>query len=218
MSYRRARALDTLMAQVNSVYPLRDRASDGWIGDAAHRNRVSDHNPNAAGVVTAQDIDDDIAPGVDSWLLANELLASGDDRIKYVISHGKISNPDRTKWADPATRWIRYTGANAHRSHLHLSVTATGADITRPWNLPALHPYRKEPPAMAHTPNDVWMAPVTGIAPDDTPEQPATRQQTHHAGAWLTVIAYRVAHTWAAVRGIREDVAAIRKMLEAKND
>lgn len=216
MSYRRARALDILVAQVNQVFPLRDRASDGWIGDAAHRNRVSDHNPNAAGIVTAQDIDDDLAPGIDSWQLANELLASGDDRIKYVISHGRISNPDRRRWADPATRWVPYNGANAHRSHMHLSVTAAGADQSRAWNLPMLTS-RKETP-VAHTPNDVWMAPVTGVAPADTPEQPNTRQQTHHAGAWLTVVAFRVAHTWAAVRGIRDDVAAIRKMLEAKND
>lgn len=137
--YRRAPALDMLVAQVNERWPLRDKASDGWIGDAAHRNRVSDHNPDPrTGIVHAQDIDDDLAPGVNSWQLANELLASGDHRIKYVISHGRISHPDRGRWANPAARWNPYAGVNAHRSHVHLSITTAGALDTSPWRLPML--------------------------------------------------------------------------------
>jgi len=47
-----------LRDQVNRRWPRRDKASDGWIGDRAHSERISDHNPNKAGVVHAIDIDE----------------------------------------------------------------------------------------------------------------------------------------------------------------
>ena len=55
----------TLRDQIDRRWPKRDKASDGWIGDAAHlaRGSASDHTPNKAGVVHAIDIDENMGKG-----------------------------------------------------------------------------------------------------------------------------------------------------------
>lgn len=102
-------------------------ASDGSIGDTSHQNRTSDHNPwYGPGIVTARDFTHDPAGGLDCHWLAERLIASGDNRIKYIIWHKRI-------WQGS---WGAYSGPNPHTSHLHLSVVASPAcDDTRPWNL-----------------------------------------------------------------------------------
>lgn len=127
MAYRLARSLDRLRAQINATYPNRKKTSDGWIGDAAHRARPSDHNPNAAGVVTALDITHDPANGVDAGALAERLRTSGDPRIKYIISNHRIANSGQP--------WRKYTGSNPHTLHVHISVAASAKlyDDDRDW-------------------------------------------------------------------------------------
>lgn len=127
-SYSLAPALAVLRDnQLNLRYPERDKASDGWIGDASHSARVSDHNPDwsAGGIVRALDIDEDLdgksitnRPGVAQWL-ADALTT--DPRTRYVIYEGRIwTNPD--VYASGAGYWREYTGTNAHLHHIHLSV------------------------------------------------------------------------------------------------
>jgi hypothetical protein len=36
-------SLAALREEFNEIAPTRDKSSDGWIGDAAHADRVSDH-------------------------------------------------------------------------------------------------------------------------------------------------------------------------------
>ena len=45
MSFRLAESLITLREQANTIFPNRSKASDGWIGNAEHATRASDHNP-----------------------------------------------------------------------------------------------------------------------------------------------------------------------------
>jgi len=127
---RLAKSLITLIDQVDAKHPRRDKSSDGSIGDAAHQATQSDHNPNAAGVVTALDLDRDIAAGFSARNLAEALVASRDPRIKYIISNGQIISSKVSPW-----QWRPYTGANAHREHIHVSVDADPAlyDDARPW-------------------------------------------------------------------------------------
>lgn len=138
MTWRLARSLETLRSQINEKFPGRSKAADGTIGDAKHASRSSDHNPwiknDGKGIVTAIDITHDPANGVDSERLAEELLASRDPRIKYVISNRKIASgaDGPTPWT-----WRKYSGSNAHNKHVHLSVedSASLFDNDKPWPL-----------------------------------------------------------------------------------
>lgn len=129
MSWRLAASLKTLRDQVNEVYPNRDKSSDGSIGDMSHSTRKSDHNPNAAGVVTAIDIDRDLNDGHDVRELVTLLQGRGDPRIKYIIFERQITVPG------DLSKWKPYNGANAHEHHAHISVSGEPAlyDDGRPF-------------------------------------------------------------------------------------
>lgn len=123
MTYRLAKSLVKLRTQLNALFPERDKESDGWIGNAEHASRSSDHNPwlkvNGVGVVTALDVDADIGYGVTCDMLRDALVRSKDRRIKYIIWRGKITSG----WDGPAA-WVarHYSGPNRHTHHLHISV------------------------------------------------------------------------------------------------
>lgn len=124
--WRLAPALRLLIEQIDAAYPDRPKVSDGSIGDTAHADRKSDHNPSG-GLVLAVDITD--WPGgafdPDDWA---RTWASRDPRVKYLISDGQIWTRAR---ADEG--WRTYTGVNAHKAHLHVSVLADQANNVAPW-------------------------------------------------------------------------------------
>ena len=115
-----------LRLQIDDSYPDRDRTSDGWIGDVRHSARPSDHNPDAAGIVRAIDIDRDLSGKAKPDLmpdLADQIrLAAkrGDKRISYIIFNGRIAS-SRMGW-----RWRKYAGINPHTKHCHISFTKKG--------------------------------------------------------------------------------------------
>lgn len=141
MSWWLAKGLVTLRSQINAQYPARDKASDGSIGDAAHSSRTSDHNPdsssNPPGVVRAIDVDEDLAASNGeryTMALAEHLRRSarfGDEpRLSYLIYEARICS------AKSAWEWRPYTGVNAHRSHLHISVNARADHDGSAWSVP----------------------------------------------------------------------------------
>lgn len=136
MTWRVAKALETLRAQIDAAHPSRRKDSDGTIGDAAHASRTSDHNPwvqdAGVGVVTAMDITHDPAGGVDSYALADLLRQRRDPRIKYVISNRRIFSSQVNAW-----EWRPYTGINPHDHHVHVSVLSDKAhyDDTTAWSI-----------------------------------------------------------------------------------
>lgn len=131
MMVRAARSLDTLLQQLNAKFPRRNKASDGGVGDAAHASRTSDHNADRNGVYHARDYTHDPANGVDIGRFSDELAASRDRRIKYIIAN-------KLFWEPSNPRWVAYTGSNPHTHHLHLSVWPGSGDDGAPWNLPML--------------------------------------------------------------------------------
>ena len=143
MTWRVAYSLDTLLAEINTAAPNRNKASDGSIGDAAHASRTSDHNPwvkrDGVGIVRARDFTHDPAGGLDCQRLADHLatmLATVGPRHPalgsgaYIIWRRRILSRDRA-----SEGWRTYTGSNPHDHHLHLSVAlaASGYDSRQPW-------------------------------------------------------------------------------------
>lgn len=188
---RIAKSLDVLRSQINQAHPNRNKISDGWIGDAAHASRASDHNPNSAGVVTALDITHDPAHGVDTWRLADVLRQRQDKRIKYVISNGRIFSSVTSPW-----QWRPYTGANKHAHHIHVSVSTdpTLYDDPSPWlfdgagaSIPA--PIPTPPKGITADMRQRMMKIIMGyegrippqvfIAPDGRPEIAGITQKDH---------------------------------------
>ncbi len=132
MAARIAKSLDVLRNQINTLWPNRAKGSDGWIGDTAHAERPSDHNPDARGIVHALDITHDPVHGLDAGKLAELILTKQDPRLKYVISNRRIGSGP----AGPSPGvWRVYTGTNAHDKHCHFSVMVQGEDDPRPWTL-----------------------------------------------------------------------------------
>ena len=126
MAWHLAPSLAQLRREINTRWPNRDKTSDGTIGDAAHSARASDHNPNSRGSVNAIDIDED---GIDSWGLVALLIT--DPRVYYVIYEGRIWQ--RKYGFKPRP----YTGINAHRQHIHVSIIQSVAaeQNTAPWGV-----------------------------------------------------------------------------------
>lgn len=120
MSWKLSPALEQLRQEVNEYARKRNKSSDGTIGDADHSSRVSDHNPNAEGIVCALDLTHDPDGGFDAHkfarLLAKRCRETREQRVNYIISNGKIAS-NRTSF-----RWVDYDGASPHNKHVHISV------------------------------------------------------------------------------------------------
>lgn len=121
MAWRLAYSLETLRSEVNALYPNRNKASDGTIGDPAHASSASDHNPNGSDVVCALDITNDPSSGCNIETLGQTIAAHPQRDCKYVIFNRKI--------ASKSQGWTvrNYTGSDPHTSHIHISV-GTGND------------------------------------------------------------------------------------------
>jgi hypothetical protein len=125
-----------LREQIDDSFPHRDRKSDGWIGDAAHSNRKSDHNPDPInGIVRAIDVDKDFdsRPSTGAYLADQiRVCAKKDKRISYIIYAGKIASA-KSLW-----RWRTYSGINSHHAHIHISFTKKGDQNGRWFDIPML--------------------------------------------------------------------------------
>lgn len=119
----------TLRDQIDRRWPRRQKDSDGWVADHAHSLRISDHNPNKAGIVHAIDIDENLGTlsnGGTARVLANQLLdyaasgLPGSNRLKYVVYENRIASGTyrKTWW-----KW-RHGTYLAHTAHIHVSFTS----------------------------------------------------------------------------------------------
>jgi hypothetical protein len=120
--------------QVDDSFPERLRKSDGWIGDARHSARKSDHNPDTNGCVRAIDIDARLSDdkGLSAYL-ADQIRQYGktNGRISYVIHQSRIASP-LLGW-----RWRSYKG-NPHNHHIHISFKKDQDSNSDFFNIPLL--------------------------------------------------------------------------------
>lgn len=166
MAWRLAPTLVQLRKEVNEEWPLRDKTSDGTLGNAAHSASRSDHNPDSRGVVCAIDLDEDLQgsknktyprfnPGQAGRILLDRLLflcrAGKLPQVYYIIYEGVIYSRTYDFRARP------YNGVNAHDRHLHISVDheARLADRTTPWGI--------DPPPVIAKPKLDYAALLGGI-------------------------------------------------------
>ncbi|SBT40353.1 peptidoglycan-binding domain-containing protein [Micromonospora auratinigra] len=127
MSAHLAPTLRVLRDEINIRWPHRDHTSDGWIGDASHQARHSDHNPDSDdSSVNALDVDVD---GIDPLLVVRHCITH--PSCQYVIWNRTIWSRSRGFAA------ARYTGPNPHTEHLHVSVSHDRAleDSRRAWGI-----------------------------------------------------------------------------------
>jgi hypothetical protein len=139
--------LVSLRTEFNELSPGRDKASDGSIGDAAHAQESSDHNPDETGTTPYEDADN--INEVHAIDVDNNLRKSGwtmDKALEIIILRHRNGQDDRLQNVIYNRRiWSRswgwtaraYTGASAHTEHAHFSsryTTAQESD-TRPWGL-----------------------------------------------------------------------------------
>jgi hypothetical protein len=123
-----------LRDQIDTWYADRRTTSDGWLGDARHSTRKSDHNPDA-GCVRAIDVDSrlDSSEGMSIYLADQiRLCAKTDKRISYVIHNGMIASKIFN------FKWRKYSGFNKHTKHIHISFTKLGDKDSKPFDIPLL--------------------------------------------------------------------------------
>ncbi len=140
--WRVARSLKQLLSEVNVLAPARSKKSDGTIGDIAHSQGNSDHNPwvkdsgGTMGIVTALDITHDAKNRCDCNVIAQFLQEKKDKRIKYVIWNRRIMNASAIN-GSAAWSWRPYSGQNPHDKHIHISVQCDKVicDDDQKWNI-----------------------------------------------------------------------------------
>lgn len=147
-----APACKAALAEATRLWPKRNKASDGIMGDAAHHARNSDHN-----LGNAWDLTHDPANGCDAHAEAEKLKAKSprDPRIKYIISNRRIWNPSISH------AWRPYGGSNPHTKHIHVSIhgNTTTRNNTRPWFGGAPVPAPKPTPS----PSGDWTVADLGV-------------------------------------------------------
>jgi hypothetical protein len=181
--------LKTLMAEFNRIAPGRSHASDGSIGDKAHEEEVSDHNPDETGSVPihdadhinevhAIDVDVDLRePGLTMETVVQFVLArcrSGkENRLRYIIYNRRIWEADN-EWRQRA-----YTGASAHTEHAHFSCSydTVKEASTASWHLEEI-PVTLDPEDIDKIAQAVWGYML------DRPESTTTPKAQTSAGGY----------------------------------
>lgn len=141
-------ASTALVEEFNALAPQRSKASDGTIGDTAHSQSASDHNPDETGNTGGQEDSDSLnevharditaaGPWPPGWsmercvqIILARCRAGAEKRFRNIIYYDRI-------WAASGS-WVErsYSGANNHRKHAHFSFRyGSGSGASNPENI-----------------------------------------------------------------------------------
>lgn len=144
-------ALDCLFDEFDRIAPNRDHTTDGSIGDDAHSQRSSDHNPDETGATP--DEDSDTKNEVHAIDVDRNLNVEGfdmEDCVQHILWRCRKSNSDpenepRLKyiiykeriWEAPDWEEEDYDGDNPHNEHAHFSAEYDSeySEDRSPWGL-----------------------------------------------------------------------------------
>jgi hypothetical protein len=141
--WRLAKSLIVLTSEIEYAYP----DTTVWdIGDAAHQDDWSDHNPNVCcDVVCGVDVLPDHGLSLPKFVA--HLLADPHPNLRYVIYDGYIYQ--RKNGFRPQV----YTGPNKHKKHAHVSVgngpdgrSTSNYDSTATWDIDHIDDAPATPP------------------------------------------------------------------------
>ena len=144
MAAVKSKPVAKIIEAFNIRFPNRDKGADGWIGDDAHKQRKSSHNPDDThGVVAeysdsdtkqevrAADIDKDLHdPHVTMAEVAEALRKDAYFRsvAMYMIFNHRIASRN-TNW-----EWEAFDG-DPHTDHLHMSYSPTADEKAQAFNV-----------------------------------------------------------------------------------
>lgn len=142
-SWSVTRALDALFDSFDEAFPERDHGTDGSIGDEAHQDHTSGHNPDdtsgskseytdsdSKAEVRAIDVDADLrCSGVSMQDVVDAIIAEPDDRrrLAYIIFDENIYS------ASNGFERADYDGDNPHTAHAHFSGDPDYDEDASPW-------------------------------------------------------------------------------------
>lgn len=213
-----------LRDEFNLIAPARARGADGSIGDQAHADRVSDHNPDETGAVPIHDADHvnevhalDITtdlrePGLSMEMVVQHLLArcrsGAERRLRYIIFNRRIWH------VDEGWRQQTHTGDDPHTGHAHFSASYDSAReaSTASWHL-------EEIPVALTADDKKWLAAEVRAAVKElltADADPSARE--YSLGGMVTTVERRtdalandlVPNLATTVGAVATDVAAIK--------